>query len=121
MPERPKFEKSPPELVERFSMVLDRVGTPETTRRPMFGYPCAWVGGNMASGLFARSWWVRLSPDRLAEVLASGAGRPFEVMPGRPMKGYVALPDAVLADDEQIDAWVREAIEYTATLPPKKK
>jgi hypothetical protein len=37
------------------------------------------------------------------------------------MKGYVALPDAVLANDTQIDAWVREAIEYTTTLPPKKK
>jgi hypothetical protein len=119
MPERPKFEKSPPELVARFSVVLDRVGTPDTNRRPMFGYPCAWVGGNMATGLFSRSWWVRLAPDRLAEVLASGVGRTFEVMPGRPMKGYVALPDEVLADDTQIDAWVREAIEYTATLPPK--
>jgi hypothetical protein len=121
MPEMPKFEKSPPELVERFSVVLERVGTPDTTRRPMFGYPCAWVGGNMASGLFARSWWVRLPPGRLAEVLASGAGRTFEVMPGRPMKGYAALPDNVVADDGQIDAWVREAIEYTATLPAKKK
>ncbi len=121
MPDRPKFEKSPPELVERFSVVLDRVGTPETTRRPMFGYPCAWIGGNMATGLFAGSWWVRLPPERLAEVLASGAARIMEIMPGRPMKGYVALPDDAVADDAQIDAWVREAIDYTATLPPKTK
>lgn len=121
MPDMPKFEKSPPELVERFSVVLDRVGTPATTRRPMFGYPCAWVGGNMATGLFARSWWVRLPPDRLGTVLASGEGRPFEVMPGRQMKGYAALPDEAIADDGEIDAWIREALDYTATLPPKKK
>jgi len=120
MPDRPKFEKSPPELVARFGVVVDRVGTPATTRRPMFGYPCAWVGGNMATGLFSTSWWVRLSPDRLAAVLESGEGRAFEVMPGRAMKGYVALPDADIADDGRIDAWVSEALEYTATLPPKK-
>lgn len=116
----PKFEKSPSELVERFAAVLERVATPETTRRPMFGYPCAWVGGNMATGLFARSWWVRLPPGRLAAALSSGEARPFEVMPGRGMKGYVMLPDDVVADDARIDAWVGEALAYTATLPPKE-
>jgi hypothetical protein len=87
----------------------------------MFGYPCAWIGGNMASGLFASAWWVRLPPDRLEAVLASGEGRAFEVMPGRAMKGYAALPESAVADDAQIDAWVREALAYTASLPPKKK
>jgi hypothetical protein len=118
--EVPSFEKSPPELVDRFGSVLDRVETPDTVRRKMFGYPCAWIGGNMASGLFAGSWWVRLPPDQLAAVLASGEGRPFEVMPGRPMKGYAVLPDDVVADDGQIDAWVGRALAYTATLPAKR-
>lgn len=117
----PRFEKSPPELVARFDAVVGRVATPETTRRPMFGYPCAWVGGNMASGLFSTSWWVRLSPERLAEVFASGEGRQLEVMPGRGMKGYAAMSDEILADDAKLDAWIREALDYTATLPPKVK
>jgi hypothetical protein len=121
VPDRPTFEKSPPELVARFGAVIDRIGSATVTRRPMFGYPCAWVNGNMASGLFAEQWWVRLAPGRLAEVFDSGAGRPFEVMPGRGMKGYAAMSDEVLADDVTVDAWVREAIEYTATLPPKVK
>jgi len=120
MPDMPRFEKSPPELVARFGAVLDRVGSPATKRRPMFGYPCAWVGGNMATGLFATSWWVRLPPDRLAAVLVSGEGRPFEVMPGRSMKGYVALPDEAVADDARIEAWVAEALDYTSTLPAKR-
>ena len=120
MPEMPKFVKPSAALVERFEAVLGRVRTPETTRRPMFGHPCAWVGGNMATGLFAESWWVRLSPDRLAAVMASGEGRPFQVMPGRDMKGYAALPAEAVADDRRIDAWVREALDYTATLPPKR-
>jgi TfoX-like protein len=119
--EMPKFEKSPPELVARFGAVLDRVAGAETNRRPMFGYPCAWIGGNMATGLFASSWWVRLPPDRLEAVLVSGEARPMEVMPGRGMKGYAVMPDAVVADDRAVDAWVREALAYTATLPPKQK
>jgi hypothetical protein len=116
----PKFEKSPPELSARFAAVLDRSGRPDTTRRQMFGYPCAWVGGNMATGLFASSWWVRLPADRLAAVLASGEGAPFEVMPGRVMKGYAVMSAAVLADEERVLAWVCEALDYTATLPPKR-
>ena len=121
MPDMPKLEKSPPELVERFGVVLDRVGGPEVKRRPMFGYPCAWIGGQMASGLFARTWWVRLAPQRLVEVQAAGDGGPFEVMPGRTMKGYAAMSDTVLADEARVEALVREALDYTATLPPKKK
>ena len=120
MPDMPAFEKPPAELVARFEAVLARVATPETTRRPMLGHPCAWVGGNMATGLFASHWWVRLAPDRLAEVLAAGEFTTFSVMPGREMKGYAVMPAAVVADDTQVDAWVREALAYTATMPPKE-
>ena len=120
MPDLPKFEKSPPELVARFGEVLDRVATPDTIRKPMFGYPCAWVGGNMATGLFATSWWVRLPPDELVAALASGEAHTFQVMPGREMKGYAVMPDEVVADDGRVDAWVGRALAYTATLPPKE-
>jgi hypothetical protein len=119
MPGMPKFEKSSPALVEQFGAAVDRAGRADVTRKLMFGYPCAWIGGNMATGLFAQSWWVRLPPDRLAAVLASGEARGFEVMPGRPMKGYAVLPAAVVDDDASLDTWLREAFEYTATLPPK--
>ena len=115
----PKFEKSSPELVARFGEVLDRVATPDASRKPMFGYPCAWVGGNMATGLFAQHWWVRLPPDELAGVLASGEATTFQVMPSREMKGYAVMPDEVVADDRQVGDWVGRALAYTATMPPK--
>jgi hypothetical protein len=120
MPELPKFEKPTPELVARFEEVLARAATPETTRRPMFGHPCAWVGGNMATGLFAQHWWVRLPPDELAAVLASGEATTFQVMPGRDMQGYAVMPAGVVADDGQVADWVGRALAYTATLPPKE-
>jgi hypothetical protein len=120
MPEMPKFEKPPSELVARFNEVLDRLATADTTRKPMFGHPCAWVGGNMATGLFAQSWWVRLPPEELEAALASGEATTFSVMPGREMKGYAVMPDDVVADDGRVDDWVGRALAYTATLPPKE-
>jgi hypothetical protein len=74
----------------------------------------------MATGLFADNWWVRLEPARLAAVLASGEATIFEVMPGRAMKGYVVMPPSVVGDDAQLESWLREAFDYTATLPPKR-
>lgn len=117
----PKFEKSSPELVARFATVLDRNTAPDITRRQMFGYPCAWIGGNMLSGLFAEDWWVNLSePDR-EELLALPGAHQFEVMPGRAMGRYVVMPPGVVADDQQIDTWLAKAVAFTRSLPPKKK
>ena len=119
MPGIPRFQKSSPELVDRFYAAIERAGRPDVTRKQMFGYPCAWIGGNMATGLFAESWWVRLAPDRLAAVLASGEASGLEVMPGRPMKGYAVMPERVTADEAAVDRWLAEGFDYTATLPPK--
>jgi hypothetical protein len=120
VPETPKFEKPPAALVERFEEVVGRVAGPEVTRRPMFGHPCAWVNGNMATGLFADKWWVRLSPERLDEVLGSGEATTFSVMPGRAMQGYAVMSPARVADETAVEAWVREALAYTASMPPKQ-
>ena len=87
----PSFSKSPPELVERFATVMDRY--PDAERKKMFGYPAAFVGGNMATGLFAEHWVVRLPDGEIAEAKAAGAGS-FEPMPGKPMKAFVVVPAA---------------------------
>jgi TfoX/Sxy family transcriptional regulator of competence genes len=118
--EMPKFDKAPPELVARFEAALDRAQAPDITRRKMFGYPCAWINGNMATGMFASQWWVRVSePDR--EVLLAIAGaHQFEVMPGKAMGRYVTMPDTLVADDAELDAWLGKAFDFTRAMPPKK-
>lgn len=120
MPDRPKFTKSSPELVQRYRAVLERQAAPDISLRPMFGYPCAWIAGNMVSGLFAEDWWVRLSePDREALLALPGAHQ-FEVMPGRAMGRYVVMPPDVVASDAAVDGWLAKAIDFTRTLPPKR-
>jgi hypothetical protein len=85
----------------------------------MFGYPAAFVGGNLATGLYANGWMVRLGAEEAARVVAAGGGQSFEPMPGRPMTGYVLLTPSEIADDQAIEGWVERALAYAATLPPK--
>jgi hypothetical protein len=113
----PSFSKSPPELVERFGAVLDRY--PDAQRKKMFGYPAAFVGGNMATGLFADTWVVRLPDAEIEPAKAAGASS-FEPVPGKPMKAFVAIPAADVADDAAIARWVERGLAHAASMPAKK-
>lgn len=115
--ETPSFTKSPPELVERFGTVMDRY--PDVQRKKMFGYPAAFVGGNMATGLFAEHWVVRLPDAEIGDAKAAGAGS-FEPMPGRPMKAFVVIPTADVSDDTAIGRWVERGLAHAGSLPAKK-
>jgi TfoX/Sxy family transcriptional regulator of competence genes len=88
--------------------------------RPMFGCPAYFTGGNLFAGVWQETMMLRLSEDERAEIAAAG-GRPFEPMPGRAMKEYVALPPDMMADRDVAAAWVRKAAAYAASLPPKEK
>jgi hypothetical protein len=121
MPEMPKFTKTSPEIVERFRAALERRAAPDITLKPMFGYQCAWIGGNMLTGLFADEWWVRVSETDRDELLTLPGAHPFEPMPGRAMGRYVVLPSDVAANDETLDPWLDRSIAFTRTMPPKNK
>jgi hypothetical protein len=73
----------------------------------------------MITGLYETQWFVRLGDaDRDALLRVPGAGG-FEVMPGRPMKGYTVLPPSIIDDDRAVTTWVGRAIDYGRSLPPK--
>lgn len=111
------WKKSPPELVAAFEALV--ASRPELQPRKMFGYPAAFVGGNLTTSLHEDRWIVRLPDEARTELLAIDGAAPFEPMPGRPMKGYVVVPPAVLADADALGAWVERAIAYVRTLPSK--
>ena len=113
----PSFTKSPPELVERFATVL--ADFPDAQRKPMFGFPAAFVGGNMATGLFRDLWVVRLPDGEIEAAKADGAGS-FEPMPGKPMKAFVTIPPADVGDDAAIRRWVERGLALAASMPAKK-
>lgn len=108
----PAMPKSPPELVARFAACLP--DDPSVTRRPMFGYPSATVGGHMFASLFRDDVVVRLPTAEVA------GGLPFEPMPGRAMSGYTILPAAVAADPDALRSWLERAFRAASELPPKR-
>lgn len=113
-----KWKKSPPELIEKFDA---SVPGPPAVRRSMFGYPAAFVNGNMFMGLHQSDMVLRLSPKERQEFLQLTGARLFEPMPGRPMREYVVVPPAVLLEREKLTEWVTKALEYGGSLKPKEK
>ena len=85
----------------------------------MFGSVAAFANTNMFMGLFADELFVRLGEVERAQLTALGGGV-LEPMPGRPMKEYVTIPGWRSRADDVRD-WAGRALEYAATLPPKKK
>jgi TfoX/Sxy family transcriptional regulator of competence genes len=114
-----KWRKAPATLIARFDQVLPT--DPAVERRSMFGYPCAFINGNMFSGLYQESFIVRLGDDKRAKLLALPGATVFEPVPGRPMKQYVVVPPDVVASDAAIKRWLRDSIAHVSSLAPKPK
>ncbi|TMA63683.1 MAG: TfoX/Sxy family protein [Deltaproteobacteria bacterium] len=112
------WKKSPPELVSAFDRLVP--ATRAVERRTMFGYPAAFVGGNMFAGLHEDRFVLRLGDEDLADAKRLGA-KDFEPMPGRAMKGWIILPERLLADDGQACRWIERARSHVSTMPAKGK
>ena len=112
-----KFPTADPMAVARFERLVPRASGVKV--RPMFGHPAAFVAGRLFLGVFGDSVFVRLSErDRPAGLRLRGA-RPFEPMPGRPMREYVVLPPDVAEDRAIAAPWVDRALRYVRGLGPK--
>ncbi|MDP9250434.1 MAG: TfoX/Sxy family protein [Chloroflexota bacterium] len=110
------FQKAPKELVERFAEVM--AGIPDAQLRKMFGYPAAFANGYMFTGLHEDRWVIRLPEEARSQLAAMGA-TPFEPMPGRPMRGYVIIPQSLLADRDALLPWLNQALAHVLGLPLK--
>lgn len=117
-----KWRSSPQELVALFTSVVP--AGPGIEHRKMFGFPCAFVNGNMFTGLHQESMIIRLREDDRDEISERHGARPFK--PFGPdskmtMREYVAIPKTILADADAVGAWVMKSVDYASSLPPKNK
>jgi TfoX/Sxy family transcriptional regulator of competence genes len=85
----------------------------------MFGYPGAFVHGNLVCCLFQDSVVVRLGKEGVARAMAEEQATPFTPMPGRTMRDYVAIPARDAQDEKPLSEWLRRALDFTLTLPRK--
>ena len=114
-----KWVKAPDELRALIEKAME---SKPCEKRPMFGYPAYFANGYMSAGLFQDKVFIRLSPSQ-QESLARRFGPlpPLEPMPGRPMTGYLVIPEKLYRDPSAFDSVIDEALSYAQTLPPKAK
>jgi len=91
---------------------------PAVQQRPMFGYPAFFLNGKMFAGTFQDRSVVKFGDDRT--IPGAKTAKTFEPMPGRPMAGFVVVPDAVVKSPTKLRAWIGHAHTYAKTLPAKK-
>lgn len=108
------LRKSPPALVEAFARALPKDRSVE--RRTMFGFPAAFVNGNLFCGLHQEDVLVRLPPERREELAEAGGSR-WEPTPGRVMREYMLLPRDASASEQK--RWLRLSLAFAKSLPAK--
>lgn len=112
------WQKSSAELIARFDACLP--DDPLVERRQMFGYPCAFVNGNMFVDLHEQNLIVRLDDTGRERAVAQAQAKPFVVM-GKAMREYMAIGDAPLRKQSEVAALMKTALSYARGLAPKIK
>jgi TfoX/Sxy family transcriptional regulator of competence genes len=115
----PKFTPASEKTISLFQDLVKNL--PEAEPRKMFGYPCAFVNGQMFVGVFQDRLMLRLSDEDRARFLKLPGAKLFEPMPGRPMREYVELTPAILNSDATLRRWIARGLDYAKSLPPKAK
>lgn len=113
------WTKSPQSLIDLFEGSVPTAAG--VSRRKMFGYPAAFANGNLFIGLHQNDFIIRLSDTDRAQFSAEFGERAFEPMPGRPMREYVRLPEALLADPRRRASWIDQSLRYAETIAAKPK
>ena len=84
----------------------------------MFGGIGFMLSGNLLAAASKRGLLVRVGKVRQADALARVGARHM-IMRGRTMEGYIYVDPPALTG-RAVQAWLRLAIDFVQTLPPKK-
>lgn len=108
---------------ERFAALVEEfagspgVELPGESGRRTFGSETLKVNGSIFAMLTGGGLVVKLPRDRVAALIDSGTGAPFDAGKGRPMKEWLTVVD----DDEGIWlALAREAMDFVRSSPKRR-
>jgi TfoX/Sxy family transcriptional regulator of competence genes len=88
--------------------------------KKMFGGLCFMVNDKMCVGVERERLMIRLDPDKYDEVLEKPGCTPMDFS-GKPMKGFVFVTQDVLRTENQLEYWVKLALDYNKVAKPSKK
>ncbi|QVL30765.1 TfoX/Sxy family protein [Telmatocola sphagniphila] len=86
--------------------------------KKMFGGVGFLLQGNMLVGVLKDSLIVRLGPDQYENALLESHVREFDIT-GRAMKGWVMVGPEGVEEDDQLQQWIDQALNFVRTLPKK--
>ena len=106
------------ELADRIRFLI---GTgPGVTEKKMFGGLAFLIDGNMAISASGQGGaLVRVDPAE-TDALVATANATLAVMRGRTMQGWLRVSSEDLEADKQLTEWVKRAVGYARSLPPKR-
>ncbi len=104
------------DLAARVRAALTGAGAVREVR--MFGGIGFMLNGNLIAGASQRGLLLRVGKDRQAQALGRPGARPM-LMRGRAMQGYVYVDPPAL-NERTVRSWLRLALPYVQTLPPKR-
>jgi hypothetical protein len=107
------------ELADRIRWLIGY--DPALTERKMFGGLAFLIRGHMAITASGKGGvLVRVDPARADELIAA-TGATVAVMGGREMTGWLRVAPDGLASDDQLAEWIKLGVDYTRSLPAKKR
>ncbi len=104
------------QLAERIRELLEPGSFVE---RKMFGGLAFMVGGHMAVTVSGQGGLMVRSDEATAAELINSTPAEQVVMRGRPMTGWIRVPDTALIDDHDLERWVDLGLRHVHRLPPK--
>lgn len=103
-------------LAARVRRILDRDDIEE---KRMMGGLTFMVGGHMCCGVTGSELMVRLGEEAAAEAVGEPHARPMDFT-GKPLKAFVFVAADGIATDGALRGWIRRALKFVETLPPRK-
>ncbi len=103
-------------LAERMRDALSR--TKGIQEKKMFGGLCFLLNGNMLVGVWKNSLIARVGPEQAQEALREPYVKVMDIT-GKPMKGWLIIEPAGVADDDVLQDWIERAKNFVQSLPKK--
>ena len=104
-------------LTDRIRAILETY--PKMVEKKMFGGVGFIFRGNLVCGVQGEDMIVRVGVDNNDGALSQPHVRPFMVMPGKPMAGWVLVAPEGTSTEQDLEKWVHAGFEYASTLPEK--
>lgn len=99
--------------------VRERLGRRKgISEKVMFGGIGFLLNCHIAVGVWKDSLIVRVGDAEYDAARQAPYVREFDIT-GRPMTGWILVEPQAIEDDLQLDGWIKLAVKFVKTLPPK--